>query len=100
MVRKKIADSPASFNVGERIKDVLKERRCTVTWLAEQVPCDRSNIYNIFRRNDISTGLLRRIAAILNYDFFKDISESLNKTGKRTKLGGGKSHTQKTASNT
>lgn len=66
-----------SFSVGKRVKDVLKQKHLTVSWLAEQVPCDRSNIYNIFRKNDISTALLRRFCEVLEYNFFKELSDTV-----------------------
>lgn len=55
----------------------MTERHRSVTWLAQQLPCDRSNIYDIFRRDDISTGLLMRISVLLEHDFFHELSVSL-----------------------
>lgn len=46
-------------------------------WLAERIPCERSNVYNIFRRESISVDLLFRISEVLGYDFFKEISDEL-----------------------
>jgi hypothetical protein len=62
------------MHIGERIKQVLKERKRPVTWLAEEIDCERTNVYNIFSRKDISTGLLQKISVILNHDFFKELS--------------------------
>ena len=62
------------MHIGERIKQVLDERRKPVTWLAKEINCERTNVYNIFSRRDISTGLLQKISVILNHDFFKELS--------------------------
>lgn len=62
------------MHIGERIKQVLEERSKPVTWLAKEINCERTNVYNIFSRKDISTGLLQRISVILNHDFFKELS--------------------------
>jgi len=63
------------MHIGERIKQVLGERRRPVTWLAKEIQCERTNVYNIFSRKDISTGLLQKISIILNHDFFKELSQ-------------------------
>ena len=46
-------------------------------WLAEQIPCERTNIYKIFRRGSIDTKLLKRISVILEHDFFKGLSAEI-----------------------
>ena len=63
------------MNVGEKIKIELKKQGRTARWLAEQIPCERTNVYKIFRRPDIDTDLLQRISVILKHDFFKDLSD-------------------------
>ncbi len=62
------------MNVGECIKNELKRQGRTARWLALQIPCERTNVYKIFRRPDIDTDLLQRISVILEHDFFKDLS--------------------------
>ncbi|MBD5189617.1 MAG: XRE family transcriptional regulator [Bacteroidales bacterium] len=52
-------------------------KKYTVKWFATQLNCDRRNVYDIFLRQSIDTELLWRISVILNHDFFKDISNSL-----------------------
>lgn len=63
------------MNIGKRIKEVLDEKGLTAAWLAEQIPCERSNVYNIFRRSSINVNLLYSLSAILQYDFFKELSD-------------------------
>ncbi len=45
------------------------------SWLAKKINCDRTNVYKIFRRASIDTALLLRISAVLEYDFFSDLSK-------------------------
>lgn len=66
------------FSIGKQIKTIMRDKNLTTSWLAEQIPCDRSNIYNIFKRDDINTALLQRISVVLNYDFFMYVSANLN----------------------
>ena len=63
------------MHLGKKIKDTLTKKGKPVTWLAKQLGCERTNVYNIFGRKDISTGLLQKISVILEHDFFKDLSE-------------------------
>lgn len=65
------------MNIGKRIREVLDEQCCNACWLAEQIPCERSNVYNIFKRESIGVDLLFRISEVLRHDFFKEISDEL-----------------------
>jgi len=73
------------MHIGKKIKEVLEQRHKPVTWLAKEIDCERTNVYNIFGRKDISTGLLQKIGIILEYDFFKDLSEETFRGGKLRK---------------
>lgn len=58
------------IHIGNKIKETLKEQGRTVTWLAQQLCCDRSNIYKVFSKENIDIKQLDRISAILGVDFF------------------------------
>lgn len=60
--------------IGKRIKEVLREQGHNVSWLASRIPCERSNVYNIFRRCNIDAGLLYVISTVMRHDFFAEIS--------------------------
>ena len=70
-----------TMKIGERIKAVFDSmpKSCTVDWFAGQLNCDRRNIYRIFKKDNIDIHLLARIGQILNYDFFKDLSDKIDK---------------------
>jgi len=58
------------IHIGEIIKEELHRQDRSVTWLARKLYCDRTNVYNIFKRQSIDTETLLRISAILEHDFF------------------------------
>ena len=63
------------MHIGQRIREVLSQKHKPVTWLAREIDCERTNVYNIFRRQDIDTELLMRISVILHRDFFAIFSK-------------------------
>ncbi|MBD5268095.1 MAG: hypothetical protein HDR48_01900 [Bacteroides sp.] len=64
------------LHIGKRIKEVFDQqpKGHNATWLAIQLNCNRTNIYDIFRRPTIDTALLERLSRILDHDFFEDLS--------------------------
>ena len=62
------------MHIGQKIKEVMEQKHRSVIWVAQQIECERTNVYNIFARKDISTGLLRQLCIVLEYDFFKELS--------------------------
>ena len=59
-----------SVHIGKEIKAELLRQERGVSWLAEMLHCDRTNVYDIFKREGIDTRLLERISIILNRNFF------------------------------
>ena len=59
-----------AIHIGREIKAELERQERGVTWLADKLHCDRTNVYNIFSREGIDTRLLERISVILNRNFF------------------------------
>ena len=66
------------IHIGHLIEQELRRQERSVTWLARQLSCDRTNIYDIFRRSNIDTFLLYRISIALHHDFFQYFSQELN----------------------
>ena len=62
------------MNIGWQIEAILRKQGKSAAWLATQIPCERTNVYNIFRRKSVDARLLMKISQILEYDFFKDLS--------------------------
>jgi hypothetical protein len=63
------------MHIGEKIKEVMTQQRVSVISVAKEIECERTNIYNIFERESINSGLLQKFCQILQYDFFKDLSQ-------------------------
>lgn len=62
------------IHIGKHIEKVVHEQGRSVTWFANQLCYNRSNVYKIFEKNSIDIILLWKISKILNHDFFADIS--------------------------
>ena len=46
------------MNEGKAILMELQRQGRTAKWLAAQIPCERTNVYKIFKRHDIDTDLV------------------------------------------
>lgn len=78
------------MKIGQRIKNVLFSKGHTALWLAEQLGCERTNVYDIFKRNDISVNLLTSISIILEHDFFAELSSETFDKEKKQKVSADK----------
>ncbi len=58
--------------IGEIIRIKVKERKLTAKEFSELLNTERTNVYDIFKRDSIDTSLLKKIGQILDYDFFLD----------------------------
>lgn len=73
-----MTDQPAHFSypyrnmvhIGNLIEAELRRQERSVTWFARQLYCERTNVYDIFKRQSIDTHMLLRISIILRHDFF------------------------------
>ena len=65
------------MNVGKHVEEVLKGQKKSAAWLASQIPCERTNVYNIFRRKSMDIRLLMRLSVILDHDFFLELSQEV-----------------------
>ena len=67
------------MHIGKLIREQVEKQDKSVVWLAEQLACSRTNIYKIYERPSIDTGLLLRISLVLNYNFFALYSEKVRR---------------------
>lgn len=65
------------MHIGKHIQEIMKQQGRSASWLAKNIPCERSNVYYIYERNTIDTELLERICKLLNHDFFKEFSDEI-----------------------
>lgn len=61
--------------IGVLIKEELERQERSISWFARKLSCDRSNVYRLFQKESIDTGLLARISILLGRDFFSDLSQ-------------------------
>ena len=67
------------IHIGALIKEELQHQERSVTWFANKLCCERTNVYSIFKRESIDTALLLRISFILRHNFFAYYSNELEK---------------------
>ncbi len=66
------------IHIGQEIKAVLDQQGRKISWFADKLYCDRTNVYDIFKRSSIDTELLLRISLTLNFNFFSLYDASYN----------------------
>ena len=63
------------IHIGHLIKSVFDASGMTVSELARQIHCERTNVYKIFNRRSIDVELLVKISEILNHNFLADVMQ-------------------------
>lgn len=71
------------MHIGKMIEHELNRQGRTKAWLARELHTVRGNVYDILRREDIDTALLRRISLILHHNFFNDLADTIEPTDRR-----------------
>lgn len=59
------------IHIGKLIETELRRQERTVSWFARHLYCERTNVYDIFKRRSIDTQMLLRISNILGHNFFR-----------------------------
>ena len=65
------------IHIGSLIEQELRRQERSVTWLAAELHCDRTNVYKVFKRKSIDTRLLMDISVILQHNFFLDYADEV-----------------------
>lgn len=60
-------------HAGEKVKKYFEASGLSVSEFARRLNCHRQNVYDIFRREVIDVGLLRRISRVLEHDFVAEL---------------------------
>ena len=61
------------IRIGERIREVFDKSDLSISEFADLLHCDRTDVYNIFRRKKIDLRLLWEISAALNHNFVEEL---------------------------
>lgn len=67
--------------MAEKIRLVLAKRNKSKAWLAEQLHCSTSNLYNKFKRDNFNENELVEIAKVLDCTF--EANFVLNESGEK-----------------
>jgi len=59
------------IHIGKLIEEELRRQQRTVSWFARNLYCERTNVYDIFKRRSIDTAMLLRISVVLHHNFFR-----------------------------
>ncbi len=59
------------IHIGNKIKGIVSKRGMSVSEFGRRINKSRENVYSIFKRKTIDTGLLSVISKVLEYDFFE-----------------------------
>lgn len=57
--------------IGQKIKEVFDNRKMKLTEFADELGTVRQNVYRIFKKRHVDTGLLLKISQVLNHNFFQ-----------------------------
>lgn len=56
--------------IGQKIKEVFDASNMKLTDFADELGTVRQNVYRIFKKTHVDTGLLLKISEVLNHNFF------------------------------
>jgi transcriptional regulator with XRE-family HTH domain len=74
------------LHIGTEIKAAFEKTGMTITKFSKRLNMSRENVYSIFNRQSIDTGLLVLISEVLEFDFFSLYVQRLNPE-KDTEIG-------------
>lgn len=57
--------------IGQKVQEVFESRKMKLADFADQLGTVRQNVYRIFKKKDLDTGLLIKISEVLNHNFFQ-----------------------------
>lgn len=58
----------------------MQKQERSISWMARKLGCDRAKVYRILEKNSIDTYMLAQISRLLSHNFFKDLSDNIEKT--------------------
>ena len=60
-----------TIEIGQKIKEIFDQRQIKLTDFADELGTVRQNVYRIFKKRHLDTGLLLKISQVLNHNFFQ-----------------------------
>jgi transcriptional regulator with XRE-family HTH domain len=59
------------IDIGPKIQEIFESRNMKLTDFADELGTVRQNVYRIFKKRHLDTGLLMKISQVLNHNFFQ-----------------------------
>ena len=73
--------------IGQKIKEVFDQRQMKLTDFADELGTVRQNVYRIFKKRHLDTGLLLKISQVLHHNFFQYyVADPSERTDEKIKL--------------
>lgn len=60
-----------TIEIGQKIKEIFDKRQIKLTDFADELGTVRQNVYRIFKKRHLDTGLLLKISQVLDHNFFQ-----------------------------
>ena len=60
-----------TVEIGLKIKEIFDQRNMKLTDFADELGTVRQNVYRIFKKQHLDTGLLLKISQVLDHNFFQ-----------------------------
>lgn len=64
-------NSPAQVHIGQKVEEVFEQKGLKLFDFADQLGTVRQNVYRIFKKHHVDTGLLTKISEVLGHNFFQ-----------------------------
>jgi transcriptional regulator with XRE-family HTH domain len=61
----------AQVHIGEKVQQVFEQKGLKLSDFADQLGTVRQNVYRIFKKHELDTGLLSKISQVLDHNFFQ-----------------------------
>ena len=61
--------------IGSLIEREVRKQQIPITHFADFISCQRANVYNLFKRNQIDIIQLKLISKVLRHNFFQDLAD-------------------------
>lgn len=64
-------NNPLPVHIGEKVQQVFEQKNIKLSDFADQLGTVRQNVYRIFKKRDLDTGLLTKLSLVLEHNFFQ-----------------------------
>jgi transcriptional regulator with XRE-family HTH domain len=66
-----INNNPVQVHIGQKAQEVFEQKGLKLSDFADQLGTVRQNVYRIFKKHDLDTGLLTKLSQVLGHNFFQ-----------------------------